>query len=710
MSLLELPRDFPRRAQPSLRFGRVPLLIVDPVASALRQLCDSEGGTLLGGLLAAFAALLARYIGDAEIDIGVPFGGNLLPLRVNAAGDATVRELLRRTSNALLEAVAHPDGDVSPFSIILDVGAPAPPRPPAVDVWIHFEADRLDGWLAFDEALFQPATAARFAAHFANIIAHAVEAPDSTIESLRLETSEQILGDVAAWNKTERALPHASRLVHESIAEQARRIPDLIAVTASGVALTYAELERQSRALARLLRQQGAGPEVPVGVCARRSPAVVAAFLGTLRAGAAYVPLDPGYPPERLELMIADARVRTVLVEPGTRVTFPPHVRTIELTPEVFAGDGPLDVVVLPDNLAYIMYTSGSTGMPKGVMITHAAMRNTIAWMQDAYPLRAGDVIAHKTSISFTDSIWELLWPPLVGAQLTVIEENDTRFPRLLLQRLRQHCVAVTQFVPAQMRLFLDEVDRSGGPDPLPSLRWVFNGGEALPPSLARDWFRAFPRTHIANAYGMTESAIYGTNFVVEPADGEPIVLVGHPIANERAYVLDRDGQPCPPLCIGEIHVAGESLARGYLGRPDLTVERFVPDPFGPPGSRMYRTGDLGRQLPNGEISCLGRLDRQVKVRGGRVEMGEVEAALARHPAVRQAVVTARRDGADSQLAAYYTCRAADPGARELYRFLSSKLPSFMVPAFFIAVDTFPLTVNGKIDRDRLQSEAAAHN
>jgi amino acid adenylation domain-containing protein len=502
----------------------------------------------------------------------------------------------------------------------------------------------------------------------------------------------------------------AMHLVHDAIAEQARGTPDAVAVVAAGGTLTCGELERRSRALARRLRDHGAGPEVPIGVCARRSLEVVPAVIGILRAGAAYVPLDPGYPPARVALMIADAGVQTVLVEPGTRVALPPHVRVIPLAPEVFSGDGPLDVTVLPDNLAYVMYTSGSTGVPKGVMITHAAMRNTLAWMQDAYPLCARDVVAHKTSISFTDSIWELLWPPLAGARLAVIDDHDARFPRLLLGRLRHHGVAVTQFVPAQMRLFLDEADRAGDPDPLPKLRWVFNGGEALPPSLARDWFRRFPRTRIANAYGMTESAIYGTNFVVEPADGEPVVLVGHPIANERAYVVDRDGQPCPPLCPGEIHLAGESLARGYLGRPDLTATHFVPDPWGPPGSRMYRTGDLGRRLATGELSCLGRLDRQVKVHGGRVELGEVEAALARHPAVRQAVVTARRDGADHQLTAYYTWRDADPGARELHRFLSSSLPSFMVPARLVAVASFPLTVNGKIDRDRLERDEVAHN
>jgi acyl-coenzyme A synthetase/AMP-(fatty) acid ligase len=230
-------------------------------------------------------------------------------------------------------------------------------------------------------------------------------------------------------------------------------------------------------------------------------------------------------------------------------------------------------------------------------------------------------------------------------------------------------------------------------------LRWVFNGGEALPPRLAGEWYRTFPLTHIANAYGMTESAIYGMNWIVEPCQGDPIVLVGKAIANERAYVLGAADQPCPPLCLGEIHLAGKSLARGYFGRPDLTAELFVPDPFGPPGARMYRTGDLGRQLESGEIACLGRLDRQVKIRGGRVELGEIEAALAEHTGVRQALAVARPLGPDKQIIVYYTFHATDPGPRQLHRFLAAKLPSFMVPAFLVPMKTFPLNPNGKVDR-----------
>lgn len=708
MIMAALPHDFPRRATAARNLGRVSLGIADTFTRALRHLCDLEQCTWADGLVAMITALFARYLGSADVAIAVVCGGAPLLVRVDAAGDMTVRELLRHAHRAM--EMAGPPNKGCQISVLLDIGDSLLPATLAADMSIHVDVDRLDGWLAFDGSVFRRATAERVASHFADVVIHATRDPDQAIDSLEVEPLERRIGDVVEWNRTDRVLDHAGCLVHESITARAQSMPDAIAVIAAGRALSYAELERQSRALARLLREHGAEAEVPIGVCARRSPEVVVACLGILRAGATYLPLDPSYPSARLDLMIADAGVRIVLIEPGARLAAPPQVKVIPLTPDLFAGDGPLDAAVAPENLAYIMYTSGSTGVPKGVMVTHAAICNTLAWMQDAYPLHVGDLVAHKTSISFTDSIWEILWPPMVGAQLAVIEDDKARFPRLLLQQLRKLRVAVTQFVPAQMRQFLDELDRSGDPDPLPDLRCVFNGGEALPPPLARDWFRRFPRTLIANAYGMTESAIYGTNFVVEPSDGEPVVLVGYPIANERAYVLGRDGQPCAPLCTGEIYLAGDSLARGYLRRPDLTAERFLPDPWGPPGSRMYRTGDLGRRSSTGEIACLGRLDRQVKVRGARVELGEVEAVLARHPAVLQAVVTARRDGADHVLFAYYTCRAGDPGARELFRFLSGELPSYMVPARLIPVDQFPLTVNGKIDRDRLERDAPAHN
>ncbi len=510
------------------------------------------------------------------------------------------------------------------------------------------------------------------------------------------------------WNRTERCLRHASRPVHDAVAEHARRTPAAVAVMSREGNLSYAELDRRARVLARRLEGLAIKRETPIGVCSRRSPDVVAAVLGIFRAGGVYVPLDPGYPPERLAFMMADAGLDIVLAEPGTGAAWPPNVRIIDLDPRLFEGNdaAELSARTLPENLAYIIYTSGSTGAPKGVMVSHAAMLNTLAWLQDRFCLGANDVVAHKTSISFTDSIWELLWPPLVGSRLAVIEENAASFPRLLLRQLREHQVTVTQFVPSQMRLFLDEVETMAESDPLPQLRWIFNGGEALPSALAREWCHALPRARIANAYGMTEFAIYGTNWIVEIGTGEPSVLVGLPIANERAYVLDAADIPCPPLRSGEIHLAGKSLARGYFRRPDLTAERFVPDPFGPPGARMYRTGDLGRRLPGGEIACLGRIDRQVKVHGCRVELAEVEAALEKHPDVRQTVALAKRSATDNEIVAYYTYRKTDPGPRELYRFISARLPAFMIPASFVARESMPLTPNGKVDRQRL---AASH-
>ena len=625
-------------------------------------------------------------------------------------------------------------------------------------LWLHLDAGPAPRcWLAASADRFSRAAAERMAAHVGAALTVAADLADAPLAALPLEPPDEQRRELTAWNQTTRELAHARALVHETIVEQARQTPGAIAVVSGESSLTYAALERRTAALARRLRALGAGPEVPIGVCCHRSLDGVIAFLAVLRAGAVYVPLDPAYPAERLAMMLTSAGARLVLLGRGCDAQLPANVATLALAdvpgggpdemgemddrddsdrsaaneaapdpPPALAPAPPLD----PDNLAYVMYTSGSSGAPKGVMISHAALRNTLAWMQEAYPLRPTEVVAHKTSISFTDSIWELLWPLLVGASLVVIEENEARFPRLLAGALERHRVTVTQFVPAQMRLFLDEIERGRRAGALPDLRLVFNGGERLPEALAGDWLRWFPATCIANAYGMTESAIYGTNFVVRASDSVPVeapvvlpveapvdapvalpvVLIGRPIANERAYVLDADGDPCPPLCLGEIYLAGDSLSRGYQGRPELTAERFLPDPFGPPGARMYRTGDLGRRLPDGQLTCVGRADRQVKVRGARVELGEVEAALTRHPAIRQAAVLARRAGDDHRLTAYYTVRATDPGARELHAFLLCTLPAYMVPSSFVALAELPLTVNGKVDRARLECAPPAQD
>nr|ASV46804.1 non-ribosomal peptide synthetase [uncultured bacterium]ASV47016.1 non-ribosomal peptide synthetase [uncultured bacterium] len=554
--LLELPRDFPRPAVQAGHFKRTPCRVPDQVAHTLTELCQYERASMLGGLLSCFATLLGRYSGDTDVVVGVPFSIRWrkelegldtycvgpLPVRLEIGGGGNFRELLRLTQDAIMSVSAHADLSLprlvdelwlerdpsfNPlFQVVLNFTGlaeddlelldidlrSADGASGSADLQFHFAAQqgRLDGWLEFDEDLFLPATAQRFAQDFVNLLTHVVKFPDRPVDSLPLQGDEQLRRQLIEWNRTERHLPFAHRLVHDVFTERAQHDPQGIVVVGAEGTLSNAELDQRSRALAGRLREYGVGPEVPVGVCTPRSMNLVATLFGILRAGGVYVPLDPGYPPERLAFMIEAAGVRTVLVQPGTSVPLLPHVQTITIGPELFTGDNSDAPVcpILPDNLAYIIYTSGSTGDPKGVMVSHAAIWNTLAWLQDTFRLGSDDVVAHKTSISFTDSIWELLWPPVVGARLVVIEEHESQFPRLLLQRLQKHKVTVTQFVPAQMRLFLDEADRVADPEPLPCLCWVFNGGEALSPALAHEWFRAFPHTRIANAYGMTESAI----------------------------------------------------------------------------------------------------------------------------------------------------------------------------------------------------------
>lgn len=728
---MELPTDRHGHADDPLDLApthRLELELAPATWAALEWAADLTDGSEVELVTAAVAALLSRYLAGSTLELTIARSATEPARRLALPPGDSALSLLGRLRAALPTAPAERPSARAP--VLISTGLVDPALGDARALWLRLERAPARLHLVACGRRWSRAAAERLATHLAAVLAAAGEQLDRVITDLPLEPPEEQRRELSTWNQTARELPGGRALVADAIFAQARRTPTAIAASDGATALTYRQLARASAALARRLREYGAGPEEIVGVCAPRSLETLVSFLAVLRAGAAYLPLDPAYPKPRLELMLRDAKVRLVLV--GPEVALPGLDVPTLVMPALPGGDGDgdgdddgdddgadsdLDAVraggddaPAPDSLAYIMYTSGSSGAPKGVMISHAALRNTLGWMQEAYPLTCDDVIAHKTSISFTDSIWELAWPLTVGARLVVIDEGRARFPRRLVESLAEHQVTVTQFVPAQMRLFLDEVERSGDAARLPALRLVFNGGEMLPAPLAGEWFHWFPRTCIANAYGMTESAIYGTNFVVRPGAGDPLVLIGRPIANERAYVLDAQGRPCPPLCVGEIYLGGESLSRGYLGRPGLTAERFVPDPLGPPGARMYRTGDLGRWTADGQLVCLGRADRQVKVRGGRVELAEVEVALARHPSVREAVVLARRVGDDHRLVAYYTARGADPGARALHAFLSAGLPAYMVPSAFHLLEHMPLTVNGKVDRPRLECAAPAHD
>jgi len=490
------------------------------------------------------------------------------------------------------------------------------------------------------------------------------------------------------------------RALHSLVEEQAARTPGAVAVEFEGRTLTYAELDRRASALADRLRAAGVGPEVRVGIFVERSPEMLVALLGTLKAGGAYLPLDPAYPAERIGYILQDAAAPVLLTQEGLSAALPElEARVLLVGDEEHAGgERAPGAQVDPESAAYVIYTSGSTGRPKGVVVPHRAVVNFLHTMRREPGLSAEDVLLAVTTLSFDIAGLELFLPLTVGARVVIASRETASDARLLAEALTQCGATVLQATPATWRLLL-----AGGWAGNPRLR-ALCGGEALDGELAR---RVAPLVkELWNLYGPTETTIWSTVHAVDGRGGTP--PIGRPVGNTRTYLLDSALDVVPLGTEGELYIAGDGVARGYLHRPELTAERFLPEPGGAPGDRMYRTGDVARQRPDGTLEYLGRVDFQVKVRGFRIELGEIEAALAALPAVAQAVVTARRDApGDHRLVAYLTATGELPEPAGLRAALQETLPEYMVPAAFVRLDAFPLTPNGKVDRKALPAPDA---
>jgi amino acid adenylation domain-containing protein len=522
------------------------------------------------------------------------------------------------------------------------------------------------------------------------------------------------------WNDTRADYPLDGSLAGLIVA-QAARTPAAVALSCEGRTLSYRELSRRTALLALRLRALGAGPDTLVGVAMERSLDLVVALVGILRAGAAYVPLDPEYPRDRLAFMAEETRVAVVLTQGHLAAGLPTNrfqslclddAEDPDLRP---AGPEAPPPPAAPESLAYVIYTSGSTGRPKGSMLAHRGIVNRLAWMQEAYRLTPADRVLQKTPISFDVSVWEFFWPLLVGARLVLARPGGHRDPAYLADLIAREGITTLHFVPSLLQVFLDEP----GLERCSSLRRVFCSGEALARDLESRFFSLFARwgTELHNLYGPTEASVDVTAWACSPEAEGAAVPIGRPIANTRIHVLDRWLQPVPVGSPGELVIAGVGLARGYLGRPGLTAERFVPNPLGrEPGERLYRTGDVARYLPDGALEFLGRLDHQVKIRGLRVELGEIESLLSAIPGIQEAVVVAREDTpGDRRLIAYLVGGAQGvPPPAELRAALRASLPEHMVPAGFITLERLPLTASGKLDRralpapQGLRAEAAA--
>ncbi|HKV07632.1 MAG TPA: amino acid adenylation domain-containing protein, partial [Thermoanaerobaculia bacterium] len=681
-------------------------------------------------LLAGFQLLLSRYSRQEDVSTGTPTAGrdreelegligffaSMLVLRTDLSGDPPFRGLLARVRETALSAFEHQE---IPFEKLVD--ALQLPRDPshtplfqvefvlqntpepslqAQDLTLEpLSAERetakfdlllemfespagLFGVLEHNRDLFDRSTAARLTRGFERLLAAIADAPDTPVSRLPLLPEAERHQVLAEWNDT--AHPWSGfRTLHGMFEDRVREQPEAPAAVFEDESLTYRELSARANQLAHHLRRLGVGPDVRVAVSLERSLDLVTTLLGVLKAGGAYVPIDPDYPADRRAFMLEDSRAAVLVTDL--------HGITGESTADPEGG-------ATAESLAYVIYTSGSTGRPKGAMVHHRGIHNRLLWMQAAYRLTPADTVLQKTPFSFDVSVWEFFWPLLAGARLVLARPGGHRDGAYLADLIGRERVTVMHFVPSMLQAFLEEPDLSA----CGSLRLVVASGEALPPELVARFARRLPGADLQNLYGPTEASVDVTSWGCRPVENPTVIPIGRPIANTRIHLVDPALEPVPIGVPGELWIGGVNVGRGYLGRPDLTAERFGPDPFGEPGARLYRTGDLARLRTDGEIEYLGRVDFQVKVRGFRIELGEIESSLVRHPEVREAAVLVR-DDAGGQLVAYVVPQgSAAPGAEELRSFLAERLPGYMVPAFFVPLAALPLTPNGKLDRRAL--------
>ncbi|WFB09234.1 amino acid adenylation domain-containing protein [Streptomyces sp. LX-29] len=765
----EPPRLAGRRATVFAHPLRETTLLSEAEAARLRAAARACGTHWSAMMMAITAGYLHRMTGTSDIVLSLPVAArtdaalraapgmlaNIVPLRLTVAPRLRVREFVRRVSREVRTALRHqryrridlardlqlPDGgrgllgphvNVMSFGYDFDFAGH--------DVTAHnlsngliedlsiMAYDRSDGQgmridLNANGHLYGAADLAAHRGRFLRLLHAFADAADTdrAIGSVELLDETERHRAVRAGNATAREVTRTT--LPELLAARARRTPRRTALVFGATRLDYAELDAAAERLARRLVARGAGPERTVAVALPRSADLVVALLAVLKSGAAYLPLDLDHPAERLRLTLEDAAPTLVLTRADTAAALPlagsgvprllldvPEPRTTRAAlprPRAGAACGPLPAP-LPENPAYVIYTSGSTGRPKGVSVSHQAIVNRLSWMQETYRLGPEDRVLQKTPAGFDVSVWEFFWPLLTGATLVVARPGGHQDPAYLARVIRQQHITTLHFVPSMLQAFLDEpaAARCGA-----GLRRVVCSGEALPRETVDRFHALLPGVALHNLYGPTEAAVDVTYHPCEPGAAGP-VPIGRPVWNTRVYVLDCALRPCPPGTPGELYLSGAQLARGYLHRPALTAERFTADPYGPlfgePGARMYRTGDLARLLPDGAVEYLGRTDDQVKLRGVRIELGEVEAALRALPGVAQAAAVVREDTpGDRRLVGYLVPGPGAPpepaAAREA---LDRTLPAPMVPAALVLLDALPLSVNGKLDRRALPAPA----
>ncbi|WLH71423.1 non-ribosomal peptide synthase/polyketide synthase [Pseudomonas fluorescens] len=763
-SVLELPFDHPRPAVQSHRGARLPIELAPPLARDLKALAQQQGVTLFMLLLASFQTLLHRYSGQEEIRVGVPIANrnrseterligffvNTQVLKADLHGQMSVAQLLQHTRQRALDAQAHQD---LPFEQLVEALQPerSLSHNPLFQVMFNHQTDvgqaqvqhqlaqlRVEGldwesktahfdldldiqestegiWatLGYAQDLFEADTVRRMARHWQNLLQGMVANPQQTLSQLPLLDTAEQQQILQLWNCTDSGYS-AKRLVHELVADRARENPNAVAVKFAAQTLTYGELDGQANRLAHALIARGVGPEVRVAIAMPRSAEIMVAFLAVMKSGGVYVPLDVEYPRDRLLYMMQDSRAKLLLTHSAVQQRLPipqglPVLAVDQAEAWATVDDTDPQVALDGDNLAYVIYTSGSTGLPKGVAVSHGPLVAHIIATGERYETGPADCELHFMSFAF-DGSHEGWMHPLINGASVLIRDDSLWLPEYTYAQMHRHNVTMAVFPPVYLQQLAEHAERDGNP---PAVRVYCFGGDAVAQASYDLAWLALKPTYLFNGYGPTETVV--TPLLWKARKGDPCGAVYAPIGtllgNRSGYVLDAQLNLQPIGVAGELYLGGEGVARGYLERPALTAERFVPDPFGTPGSRVYRSGDLTRGRPDGVVDYLGRVDHQVKIRGFRIELGEIEARLREQDSVGETVVVAQEGPTGKQLVAYVVplhpamiddAVAQANGREALRRALKTRLPDYMVPTHFMFLARMPLTPNGKLDRKGL--------
>ncbi|NEO34422.1 MAG: amino acid adenylation domain-containing protein, partial [Symploca sp. SIO3C6] len=757
--LLSLPTDRPRPAVQTFIGTRHKFTLSLELTSKLAQLSQMQGVTLFMTLLAAFDILLYRYTGQEDILVGTPIANrnqsqlegligffvNTLVLRTNLEGDPSFSALLSRVRETAMDAYTHqglpfemlvealqPERDLSytPLFQVMFVlknetlsdiemsglnvtSLRLKGQTSKFDLTLSMEnsADGLVGVWEYSTDLFNASTIERMTGHFVTLLEGIVSNPQQPISQLPLLTEVEKQQLLIEWNDTQLNYPQ-NQCIHQLFEEQVEKTPKAVAVVFEDEQLTYYELNCRANQLAHYLQSLGVGSDVLVGLCVERSLEMVVALLGILKAGGAYVPLDPDYPTERLSFMLQDAQLSVIITQQQLLESLRQHqarVLCLDTDKETIAQHSQSNPknTATANNLAYVIYTSGSTGKPKGVLVNHSNVLRLFAATDSWYHFNPQDVWTLFHSYAFDFSVWEVWGALLYGGKLVIVPYLVTRSPESFYQLLSQENVTVLNQTPSAFRQLIQAEQSATTVEQL-KLRLVIFGGEALELNSLKPWFERYgdQKPQLVNMYGITETTVHVTYRPLSLADLEGAAsVIGRPIPDLQMYVLDEHLQPVPIGIPGEMYVGGAGVTRGYLHRRELTVERFISNPFTDnPQARLYKTGDLARYLPNGELEYLGRIDNQVKIRGFRIELGEIEALLSQHPEVWESVVLVREDEPGDKLLVAYAVPQSEssPTAAQLRQFLAAKLPAYMVPNAFVILESLPLTSNGKVNRRAL--------